>query len=133
MNKRRVSLPILLLQGVISCVLLAGCSQTAPKPAVNTSAVVSASPGPAPVKVNSIEQCRNALNSLQTVNPQQWQMHQSAFNSLVKSASQYGSVRNGVSNGTKETVDAMYQFRTNKICADIEKDLMDGLIERGEK
>lgn len=127
MTKWKTSASVL----AISCGVLSGCAQQAPKPALNTPVVVQASPESS--RPNPVEQCRKALNSLQTVSPEQWQKHKAEFDSLVKSASQYGAVRNGVSDNTKDTVDAMYQFRTSKICSDIEKDVMDGLIEHGEK
>lgn len=103
--------------------------------------ITTVSPSPTQANVSSQEtsrpnpvvSCQKTLDSLQVVNPSAWKRHKAEFDTLIRSASQYGAVRDGVSDKTKDTVDAMYQFRTSKICSDIENEVMDALISHGEK
>lgn len=124
--------------------MLFGCSsepaeKEASRPLQPTSTVVSASAtranlaSPENSRPNPVILCQKTLDSLQVVNPSAWKRHKAEFDTLIRSASQYGAVRDGVSDKTKDTVDAMYQFRTNKICSDIENEVMDALISHGEK
>ncbi|MCW6016419.1 hypothetical protein K1Y38_27105 [Serratia marcescens] len=96
-------------------------SQAASRPAADTP------------KPNPVVSCQKTLDSLQVVNPSAWKRHKAEFDTLIRTAAQYGAVRDGVSDKTKGTVDAMYQFRTSKICSDIENEVMDALISHGEK
>ena len=54
------------------------------------------------------------------------------FNALVRAASQYNSVREKVADPTRLGIDSMYQFKSIKLCADIQKTLIDSLVQRGE-
>lgn len=76
--------------------------------------------------------CSQALESLKEVNPRQAAKFGNDFTALVSAASQYNSVRNKVAEPTKQGIDSMYQFKSIKLCADIEKELIDSLVKRGE-
>ena len=76
--------------------------------------------------------CRQALESLKEVNPQQATKLSSDFTALINAASQYNTVRNKVAEPTKKGIDSMYQFKSIKLCADIEKELIDSLVKRGD-
>lgn len=135
--------PFILLLPV-AVFLLAGCSLTSnkktPVPAPSTSASTALQKPvnqPEPVQAKNTEQakidyCRRALDSLKQVNPKQAQKYNTSFNSLVSAASQYNSVRDQVAVSTRQAVDSMYQFKAAKLCADIDKELMDSLVTRGE-
>ena len=79
-----------------------------------------------------IDTCRRALESLKEVNPKQAVKLGSDFTALISAASQYNSVRNKVAEPTRKGIDSMYQFKSIKLCADIEKELIDSLVKRGE-
>ncbi|WP_172895514.1 hypothetical protein [Buttiauxella agrestis] len=131
---------------VIAIILLAGCSSNlnsrTQKSVVNKAPQQLVSP---PVEqklkqpenideqVTAINSCRNALDSLKQINSGRAQKYNESFNSLVNAASQYNSVRAQISDTTRQTVDSMYQFKTLKLCSDINQALMDSLVASGEK
>lgn len=132
------------LSFLITVLLTAGCAPMV-QPSYQPAPVPVSQPQPAAVSAmpaqqsttsqasdNDVNACRRALDSLQKINPTRGNKLRSEFDALVGAASQYGSVRSQVGGSIKETVDAMYQFKTMKICADIEKELMDSLVTRGE-
>ncbi|HHI2554931.1 permease [Klebsiella aerogenes] len=75
--------------------------------------------------------CRKALDSLQTIDPTQAAPLKREFQGLVTTATQYGGVRDQVGETTRQTIDAMYQFRTLRLCAEINQSLMDSLVKQG--
>ncbi|MEB8291928.1 permease [Klebsiella michiganensis] len=79
-----------------------------------------------------LDTCRKALESLKEVNPKQANKLGNEFTALLSAASQYNSVRSKVAEPTKQGIDSMYQFKSIKLCADIEKELIDSLVKRGE-
>lgn len=79
-----------------------------------------------------IDLCRNALDSLKEINPKQAAKFNNDFTALLSAASQYYSIRSKVSEPTRRGIDSMYQFKSIKLCADIEKELMDNLVKQGE-
>ncbi|ATM77930.1 hypothetical protein CRN79_19780 [Serratia fonticola] len=133
--------------GVILCsgVLLAGCQKTAQtrsqenSPATTVQAPpqqISVSPPPQPAaveaKTSKIGLCQSELASLKQVNPKAYAVKQANFNRLVNNASVYSAVRGDVNSTTKDTLDALYKYKTNQLCAEIERDVLQGLIQRGE-
>jgi hypothetical protein len=133
--------------GVILCsgLLLAGCQKTAQTrwqespPATTVQAPpqqISVSPPPQPAveetKTSKIGLCQSELASLKQVNPKAYAAKQANFNRLVNNASVYGAVRGDVNATTKDTLDALYKYKTNQLCAEIERDVLQGLIQRGE-
>lgn len=134
----------------LALISLAGCNSTssshAQKPVTNKAQQQSVyQPLPQPVEqkvkqpdnvdqqVTAINSCRNALDSLKQINSVRAQKYNESFNSLVNAASQYNSVRAQISDTTRQTVDSMYQFKTLKLCSDINQALMDSLVTSGEK
>lgn len=93
---------------------------------------VSAAMAPAMSTGGDILTCQNDLNSLKQVNDKAWKVRKRDFDSLVASASVYASVRTDVNGKTRDTLDALYRFKTNKLCVQIERDVLDGLVVRGE-
>ncbi|WP_224233800.1 permease [Klebsiella grimontii] len=79
-----------------------------------------------------LDSCRKALESLKEVNPKQADKLGNEFTALLSAATQYNSVRSKVAEPTKQGIDSMYQFKSIKLCADIEKALIDSLVKRGE-
>ncbi|WP_260514240.1 hypothetical protein [Serratia fonticola] len=133
--------------GVILCsgLLLAGCQKTSQTrwqehpPATTVQAPpqqISVSPPPEPAapetKTSKIGLCQSELASLKQVNPKAYAVKQANFNRLVNNASVYSAVRGDVNSTTKDTLDALYKYKTNQLCAEIERDVLQGLIQRGE-
>lgn len=131
--------------GVILCsgLLLAGCqtaAQTSPQESTVQAPpqqISEPSPPPpsAPVETkttNKIGLCQSELASLKQVNPRAYAVKQANFNRLVNNASVYSAVRGDVNSTTKDTLDALYKYKTNQLCAEIEREVLQGLIQRGE-
>ncbi|WP_337261679.1 MULTISPECIES: hypothetical protein [unclassified Serratia (in: enterobacteria)] len=137
--------------GVLLCsgLLLAGCQnnqakktmpQNQPQSKPLTTNVqapprqISVSPPPAPpeAKTNKISLCQSELVSLKQVSPRTYAVKKAQFDRLVSNASVYSAVRGDVNAATKDTLDALYKFKTNQLCADIEHDVLQALIQRGE-
>ncbi|MGF6191271.1 hypothetical protein [Serratia sp. 2723] len=133
--------------GVILCsgLLLAGCQKTAqtrwqedskattvqaPPQQINVSP--QPQPAAAETKTSKIGLCQSELASLKQVNPKAYAVKQANFNRLVNNASVYSAVRGDVNSTTKDTLDALYKYKTNQLCAEIERDVLQGLIQRGE-
>ena len=109
----------------LAALLLVGCS--------NTSSRQQVKPITTPLtSQQQAESCRKALDSLKEVNPQQATKLSNEFNALVRSASQYNNVRDKVADPTRLGIDSMYQFKSIKLCSDIQKTLIDTLVQRGE-
>lgn len=84
------------------------------------------------VKENRMGLCQKELASLKTVNPRAYAVRKAYFDNLVKTASVYTAVRGEVNSLTKDTLDALYKYKTNQVCAEIERDVLNGLIRKGE-
>ncbi|VXC99489.1 hypothetical protein [Serratia oryzae] len=133
-----------LLVGFIisSGLLLAGCESKNSSPSSKMQPVVSPpaaiEPPPQPViekpavQENRLGLCQSELASLQSVNPKAYAAKKAYFDSLVRNASVYSAVRGDVNTQTKDTLDALYKYKTNQVCAEIERDVLNGLIRRGE-
>lgn len=119
---------------VSSGLLLVGCANESPVTSLVTPAVepvVVAAPPPPP-KPTRMSQCQSELASLQTINPRAYAARKASFDSLVKNASVYSAVRGEVNSSTKDTLDALYKYKTNQVCAEIGRDVLNGLIRRVE-
>ncbi|KAA5930998.1 MULTISPECIES: hypothetical protein [Pantoea] len=79
-----------------------------------------------------VEQCQRELIALGKINAAMYEKRRVAFSGLLKNASLYSSLRQDINSQTKETVDALYKYKTQKLCHDIEQDLQQALISYGE-
>lgn len=84
------------------------------------------------VSSGQLSLCQKELDALKLISPANYAASKADFDGLVHSASVYAQVRNGVSGNTKDTLDALYRYKTNQICMQIERHVQDGLIRRGE-
>lgn len=117
----------------LAALLLVGCSNTSSRQQVKpiTTPLTSqqqAEQERAASEQERIESCRKALDSLKEVNPQQATKLSNEFNALVRSASQYNNVRDKVADPTRLGI----EFKSIKLCSDIQKTLIDTLVQRGE-
>lgn len=143
-QNRGMSWAVLLCMGSV----LAGC-QSQDKHIVPASVPVKVPPAvaapavttPAPVQVSSptptsssskMMLCQRELASLRQANPKAYAARKAHFDRLVSKASVYGGVRSEVNVVTKDTLDALYTYKTNQLCVDIERDVMQGLVRQGE-
>ncbi len=74
--------------------------------------------------------CQQRVNSLKNINPQSYQKRIAYFNGLLSNASGYAGVRGNVDESTRKAIDALYQYKTEKFCADVEHELMSDLSSR---
>ncbi|HGM5490681.1 TPA: hypothetical protein ACKP1B_002318 [Serratia fonticola] len=127
---------------IAGLVLLAGC-QASPSPVeqpvpaasmANSDPVLPKieTPPPATPVREKIGMCQRELASLKQVNPKAYATRSANFDRLVNSAGVYTAVRGDISPQTKDTLDALYKFKTNRMCAEIERDVLQALIQRGE-
>ncbi len=79
-----------------------------------------------------VEQCQRELSALRKINADMYEKRRAAFSGLLKNVSVYSSLREDINSQTKETVDALYKYKTQKLCHDIEQDLQQALISHGE-
>ena len=126
--------------------LIAGCNsmpnakntsharaQAKAQPAQTVSQQASAAMDGQPKEQDPVKYCRQALSSLKKINPDKAAKFSASLKDLVDAASKYNSVRQNINGDTRQAVDAMYQFKTAKLCADVDKELMDSLLTSGEK
>ncbi|MEJ1268948.1 hypothetical protein WDV93_24670 [Pantoea ananatis] len=75
---------------------------------------------------------KKELDALKTISPENYQSRMAAFSQLMEAANQYGSIRGEADERTASTIDALYQYRTSRICAGISWILLKALSENGE-
>ncbi|MBJ2078373.1 hypothetical protein JFR19_00730 [Serratia ureilytica] len=126
--------PLLLATLFCSAALLSGCKNTSgspsqPKPAATAEPDIT----PAQREAERLAQCQKELDALKGINAQQYTVFRQEFDRLMSGAAQYANLRVRVNNGTQETVDALYRYKVNRLCADIMQATLTGLADRGEK
>ena len=99
---------------------------------VSEQATISDVPKKARPDATPVEQCQRELVALSKINPGMYENRRVAFTELLKKASVYSSVRQDISQETKETIDALYKYKTQKLCHDIEQDIQQSLMTGGE-
>ncbi len=77
--------------------------------------------------------CQKELEALKTINPEQHNALRQEFDRLMSGAASYANVRTRVNSETQDTVDALYRYKINRLCADITQTTLTGLAERGER
>lgn len=79
--------------------------------------------------IEKMERCRRELDALKKVDVNFYNKRKSEFDKLMSDAVIYNGVRVDVKEYTQGTVDALYRFRVNKLCADISSDILNKLTE----
>ncbi|UMT21643.1 hypothetical protein AOY57_04800 [Escherichia coli] len=126
---------VLLLTGL----LLAGCdSHRAPARKVSS---VSPDNSIKPVvtmasdKLNDIEKmerCRRELEALKRIDIRIYNQRKGEFDRVMQGADIYSGVRSDIRESTQDAVDAYYRYRVDKLCADISKNVLDSLSDKGK-
>ncbi|HAO0395369.1 TPA: hypothetical protein IGZ89_004344 [Escherichia coli] len=127
MKKRIGSVFLVLLTGI----LLSGCeSKTTVRPLQQTTGIKPVnSSGDRLDDVEKMERCRRELDALKKIDSAVYNKRKAEFDKLVSGASLYNGVRSDVGNYTQSAVDALYRFRSDKLCADIASDVLLGLTK----
>ncbi|EPF4175187.1 hypothetical protein ACSSEF_001223 [Escherichia albertii] len=121
--------PVLLV--LLTGMLLGGCeSKPGIKPLQQTtvSKPVSSS-GDRLDDVEKMERCRRELEALKKIDSAVYNKRKAEFDKLVSGATLYNGVRSDVGNYTQSAVDALYRFRSDKLCADIANDVLKNLAK----
>lgn len=124
----------LTLLSLFTCgtLVLGGCVGKRPSPASPPDAAQSAKKAHAAQDAARLTQCQKELEVLKNLNPAQHKTFSQAFVRLMSGAAQYGGLRPQVNTQTQETVDALYRYKVNRLCADITQATLTGLATRGE-
>ncbi|EOV5094269.1 hypothetical protein ACOA8Y_003759 [Serratia marcescens] len=76
--------------------------------------------------------CQEQLQVLRSINEKQYLENKRAFDTLMNGASQYAGLRPSVNNVTQDTVDALYRYKVNYLCAEVDQMVLTGLSHRVE-
>lgn len=76
--------------------------------------------------------CQRELAALAKISSSAYAAKKAAFETLLRNASTYSAVRGDINAQTRDTLDALYKYKTQKLCNDIEQAIQQGLISRGE-
>ncbi|HII2327321.1 TPA: hypothetical protein ACYZ19_004920 [Escherichia coli] len=127
MKKRIGQVFLVLLAGILLC----GCeSKTTVRPLQQTSGIKPVnSSGDRLDDVEKMERCRRELEALKRIDSAVYNKRKAEFDKLVSGASLYNGVRSEVGNYTQSAVDALYRFRSDKLCADIASDVLKELAK----
>ncbi|WP_273830957.1 hypothetical protein [Serratia bockelmannii] len=122
---------VLHTSALLFALVLTGCQ--APAKQVNkTSVPQEQGPSQAEREAARLQQCQKELEALCSVVPKQFTAYKQEFDHLMSGAAQYSGIRPRVNADTQDTVDALYRYRVNKLCAKIDQAVLLGLAERGE-
>lgn len=121
-----------LLTVVFGALLLSGCNST-PRPKSASNGAVGVSVSDEQTEAARLQRCSAELEAQKTVNREQYDKQRAEFDRLMSGAAQYATVRGRVDGVTQDTVDAMYRFRVNLLCASINQSVLTNLAERGER
>ncbi|EAT7400336.1 hypothetical protein CV198_24685 [Salmonella enterica] len=122
------------------CCLLAGCATEGgmKKTVVQKAAparqapVTGTPPAPAAGQSSAMESCSRELAALKRLDNRLYNRRKVQFDRLMHGASLYAGLRTEVAGSTQEAVDAMYRFRTGRLCAEISRDVLDALARQGD-
>lgn len=104
-----------------------------PAPVITPGTAMTDAPAaPQSSPEGSVSTCQRELVALSKINPRMYAQKKNSFTELLASASVYTAVRNDIASQTKDTMDAFYKFKTQKICSDIEQAVRQALINRVE-
>jgi len=109
---------------------LSGCQTTSQK--MRAASAQSAHTAKYIKQNENLKKCQAQLQALKVVSPSEYIRMQKAFDNLMNSAAQYTGLRKSVDENTQETVDSLYHYRANQLCAHIAQTLMDSLTSKGE-
>lgn len=131
---RNISLKFIInISAILFILSLSGCQATSQKMRAASAQSAQAAYTAKYIKQNeNLKKCQTQLQALEVVSPSEHNKMQKAFDNLMNSAAQYTGLRKSVDENTQETVDSLYHYRANQLCARIAQTLMDSLTSKGE-
>lgn len=81
--------------------------------------------------IEKMERCRRELEALKRIDIRTYNQRKAEFDRVMQGADIYSGVRSDVRSSTQDAVDAYYRYRVDKMCADISKDVLDSLSDKG--
>ncbi|MFV8808845.1 hypothetical protein ACNSPD_02005 [Yersinia enterocolitica] len=84
-------------------------------------------------EANRLGLCQRQLEALQKIDAAKYGVYQQRFDTLMNSAAEYAGVRTNVNVDSQDTLDALYHYRVNLFCSEINQVLLTGLAELGTK
>lgn len=132
---------------LISCiVLISGCLNELPpktemknkgtkieKGDLSGKYIAKKMPSPSNGETERLSNCQKELNILNGVSPEKYILYKRTFDGLMSGAAQYAGLRNEVNQDIQETVDALYRYKVNRLCAEVSQVALQALVERGEQ
>lgn len=82
---------------------------------------------------NSVVQCQNELDVLKRLHSADYQQIQQRFDQLLNNAATYASIRGNIDSKMKGTIDALYKYKTDKLCHEVAQQVMVDLMGKVEK
>lgn len=79
-----------------------------------------------------LKQCQQELEALKSINPDKHKILSGSFNHLMIGAAQYAALRPSINSQTQETVDSLYRYKVNHLCADITQATLSSLASLAE-
>ncbi len=125
----------LLPASLLLAMTLTGC-QNVKRPVTlvnNVSAIRAEEQDKKQREAERMQQCQGELEAMRNIDPEKYQKFKREFDTLMSGAAQYAGMRPRINTDTQQTVDALYRYRTNRLCADISTTMMTGLADRGER
>ncbi|MBW4204129.1 hypothetical protein JW319_22505 [Enterobacter cloacae subsp. cloacae] len=80
-----------------------------------------------------LNNCQKELNILKGVSAEKYTIYKRTFDGLMSGAAQYAGLRKEVNANIQETVDALYRYKVNRLCAEVSQVALEALVERGEQ
>uniref|UniRef100_A8GJF5 Lipoprotein n=2 Tax=Serratia TaxID=613 RepID=A8GJF5_SERP5 len=124
-NISLLSVPLMLLT-----VLLSGCQSTQ-RTATAGAPLPMQTEQQASKEVQHLRQCQQELKALNTLQAASYPALQRTFEQLMRGAAQYAGLRTNVNENTQDTVDSLYRYRVNLLCAQINQAVLNRLAEQG--
>ncbi|EDV5024000.1 hypothetical protein ID80_004637 [Salmonella enterica subsp. enterica serovar Ball] len=80
-----------------------------------------------------VESCDRELKALRKIDAGKYARRKVQFDRLMSGAAVYSGIRSDVLDGTRDAMDAMYRFRTGKLCSEISRDVLESLARLGDR
>ncbi len=81
--------------------------------------------------IEKMERCRRELEALKRIDIRIYNQRKGEFDRVMQGADIYSGVRSDIRESTQDAVDAYYRYRVDKMCADISKNVLDSLSDKG--
>ncbi|EDH3357147.1 hypothetical protein GC910_21960, partial [Salmonella enterica] len=78
---------------------------------------------------SSVKACGRELRALEKIDPTRHAKRRVQFDRLMEGAARYSGIRVDLPESTRTAVDAMYRYQTEVLCAEISRDVLEGLVK----